>query len=197
VTSDIRATHTGAFNNRPGILVIAGTGSIVLGKNESQWQRAGGYGYRMGDEGSGHLIGTEGLRAAGRDYDGQQSTSLTNLLEQELNITSRNALIRWTYDADHTPSRIAPYVIQCAEEGDNVCQSILRRQIGQLIQLIQSLSTDLNLEKGPLSYYGGLFDSPHYLSQFRQALKEELAGLNFHSPQYNPRIGVCLMTGDF
>ncbi len=197
VTSDVRATHTGAFNNKPGILVIAGTGSIVLGKNESRWRRAGGYGYRMGDEGSGHLIGTEGLRAAGRDYDGQQSTQLTTLLEQELNIASREALIQWTYDADHTPSRIAPYVIRCAEEGDPVCQSILRRQIGQLIQLIQTLITDLNLEKAPLSYYGGLFDSPYYVSRFRQALEEKLEEIHFQSPKYNPRIGVCLMTGDF
>lgn len=197
VTSDVRATHTGAFNNKPGILVIAGTGSIVLGKNDAQWQRAGGYGYRMGDEGSGHLIGTEGLRAAGRHYDGQLNTHLTILLEQELNITSRDELIRWTYDADNTPSRIAPYVIQCAEEGDQVCQSILRRQIGQLIQLVQTLITDLDLEKGPLSYHGGLFDSPYFVLQFQKALEEKLEEFHLHPPQYNPRIGVCLMTGDF
>ncbi len=197
VTSDVRATHAGAFDNGDGILVIAGTGSIVMGRKDDKWRRAGGYGYRLGDEGSGHAIGSDGLRAVGRDFDGQQQTALTELLRDKLDIGSREELIRWTYDEEHTPSAIAPYVIECARSNDPVCRTIIERHIGQLTKLISSLTDTLHLKQGPLVCHGGLFESSHFKSQFVNRLKKDFPKISVVSSQYNPRVGVCLMMDEF
>lgn len=63
VLSDVELAHEAAFDGGPGILVIAGTGSIAFGKNsKGQTRRAGGLGALLGDEGSGFWLGREALR---------------------------------------------------------------------------------------------------------------------------------------
>lgn len=193
VTSDVRATHQGAFAGGNGILVIAGTGSIVMGYNGNRWRRAGGYGWRLGDEGSGHQIGVKGLRAVGRDYDGQQSTDLRQLLEQELEIDSRDALIRWTYDEDHSPSQIARFVVAAARREDPVCLQIVKNQIKQLTELVHSLSKVLSLPEGPVACHGGLFTSDFFYQAFREQLQKAADAMVIRKPQHNPRYGLFLM----
>jgi N-acetylglucosamine kinase-like BadF-type ATPase len=71
VISDAEAALLGALDDRPGVLVLAGTGSIVLGRDErGRWTRAGGLGPLLGDEGSGFWLGREWLRATtgGEDF---------------------------------------------------------------------------------------------------------------------------------
>ena len=66
VIADVEAAHRGALGGGPGVLVLAGTGSIVLGRGaRGAWVREGGLGPLLGDDGSGFWIGREWLRAAG------------------------------------------------------------------------------------------------------------------------------------
>jgi len=65
VLSDAEAAHLGALAGRPGLLVLAGTGSIVLGRGaRGRWVRAGGLGPLFGDDGSAFAIGRDWLAAA-------------------------------------------------------------------------------------------------------------------------------------
>src|SRR5262245_16368680 len=67
-TSDAEAAYLGALGERPGILLLAGTGSMALGRDaRGRWARAGGLGPLLGDEGSAFWIGREWLRAAARE----------------------------------------------------------------------------------------------------------------------------------
>src|SRR6266581_557596 len=64
VLSDAEAAWLGALDGRPGVVVLAGTGSIVVGRDaRGRWARAGGLGPLLGDEGSAFWIGREWLRA--------------------------------------------------------------------------------------------------------------------------------------
>jgi glucosamine kinase len=65
VLSDAEAAHLGALGGRPGLLVLAGTGSIVLGRGaRGRWVRAGGLGPLFGDGGSAFALGRDWLAAA-------------------------------------------------------------------------------------------------------------------------------------
>ena len=82
VTTDIEIALTAAFGDGPGIVVVAGTGSVVLGRDpEGRMLRRGGYGWQMGDEGSGYAIGRAALGAVSRAHDGRSpETAITPVL---------------------------------------------------------------------------------------------------------------------
>jgi len=72
VETDARIALEGAFDGGPGVVLIAGTGSIVIGKNEhGDILSVGGWGRILGDEGSGFAIGRDGVRALTAYYDGR------------------------------------------------------------------------------------------------------------------------------
>lgn len=71
ITHDAWIALTGAANGAPGIVVIAGTGSMAFGRNSAgEIARAGGWGYAFGDEGSAFDIARQAIRAALREEEG-------------------------------------------------------------------------------------------------------------------------------
>ncbi|GIV62294.1 MAG: hypothetical protein KatS3mg044_1160 [Rhodothermaceae bacterium] len=98
VVPDVWIAHEGAFDGAGGVLVLAGTGSIVLARDRhGGFHRAGGWGYLLGDEGSGYAIGLAGLRAVAGAFDGGPATTLTARLARHHGITSPEQLIRRVY----------------------------------------------------------------------------------------------------
>ena len=83
VTTDIEIALAAAFSDGPGIVVSAGTGSVAVGRDRAgKRHRMGGYGWQMGDEGSGYAIGRAALGAVSRAIDGRSPK--TALSEQVL-----------------------------------------------------------------------------------------------------------------
>ena len=95
--------------DQPGVVVIAGTGSIAYGRNErNQAARAGGWGYMLGDEGSGYWIGRAALRAVLREADRRgPATQLTGLLLNYYGVARAQDLIHQVYHGTLRPSAIA------------------------------------------------------------------------------------------
>ena len=89
VDNDARIALTGAVGFGPGIVVIAGTGSVAFGRNANDEEcRAGGWGPMLGDEGSGFWIAREGLSAIVRAHDGRGfGTKMTNLLVHQYGLS--------------------------------------------------------------------------------------------------------------
>ncbi len=193
VTSDAHIAHADAFNNGDGILVITGTGSMVLGRAGSRWERAGGYGYLIGDPAGGYRLGQESLYAICTALDGGDSTILTALLAKEFDIRSRDVLIQKVYDTDLVPSKLAPLVIQGAEEKDAVSLGILKENTSRLATQISICAEALGLEKTPISVIGGLFNAP----VFREHLKSSVNSLRpdavWATKKADPALGACRM----
>ena len=81
IVGDIEIAFEDAFGPGPGVIVIAGTGSIAYGRNtRRETARAGGWGHAISDEGSGHWIGVEAVKAALREHDRQRNSDLLNSL---------------------------------------------------------------------------------------------------------------------
>jgi N-acetylglucosamine kinase-like BadF-type ATPase len=137
VTTDIEIALEGAFDG-PGIVVSAGTGSIAVGRDrQGKRRRIGGYGWQMGDEGSGYGIGRAALGAVSRAYDGRSPrTALTDRVLGITRSTDFDALVRWAASA--SPAEIAglaPAVLQVAAQGDPLAQGIADYAARELCQL--------------------------------------------------------------
>ena len=116
VESDARITLEGAFGGKPGIVIIAGTGSLVVAKDaKGAMHRAGGWGRIIGDDGSAYDIGREALRAVTHAIDGTgPKTALTKLLAVNFNLDSQESIINAVYKNSFDIAGIAPFVIQAA-----------------------------------------------------------------------------------
>jgi glucosamine kinase len=137
VTTDIEIALEGAFEG-PGIVVSAGTGSIAVGRDrQGKRRRIGGYGWQMGDEGSGYGIGRAALGAVSRAYDGRSPrTALTDRVLEITRSADFDALVRWAAGA--SPAEIAglaPAVLQVAAQGDPLAQGIADYAARELCQL--------------------------------------------------------------
>ena len=113
------------------MVLIAGTGAIAYGINgRGDSRRADGWGYRLGDEGSAHWIGLEGLRAVVRAHDGRgPATVLADTLLLHLGLTNTDALVTKAYTHDlGVPqlAALAPLVSRAVQNDDGVARGILR-----------------------------------------------------------------------
>ncbi len=134
---DVEIALDAAFPGQPGVLVLAGTGSNVAGRDKlGALTSAGGYGPALADQGSGHRIGQEALRAAFRAIDEGQPTTLLQAVLDAWQLSSAEQIIAV---ANQIPSpdfsRLTHAVLRCAEAGDQVANSVLRREGEDLAHL--------------------------------------------------------------
>jgi len=143
VCGDEEIALDAAFPGMPGILVIAGTGSIVLGRcSDGSLHTAGGWGPVLGDEGSGYWIGVEAIRTALRAQDRQVNSCLLADIQRHWKLDSLQALIEM---ANRQPvpdfSSLARVVSDCAAGGDGLALSLLQRagmELADTISLVHS-----------------------------------------------------------
>jgi N-acetylglucosamine kinase-like BadF-type ATPase len=174
VTHDALIALSGATGGQPGVVVIAGTGSIAFGRNSSgRTARAGGWGYIFGDEGSGFDITRQALRAALRFEEGWgPETSLRKVLLEESKASDANEALHKFYTLDFPRPRIAAMsriVDVAAQAGDAIASGILDRAARQLAVLAEAVRDQLfRFDETPVvSYIGGLFQSSRVLDGFR------------------------------
>jgi N-acetylglucosamine kinase-like BadF-type ATPase len=149
VTTDIEIALAGAFAEGPGIVVSAGTGSISVGRDRTgRRSRVGGYGWQMGDEGSGYAMGRAALGAVSRAHDGRSPrTALSDRVLGATRSGDFDALVRWAASA--TPAEIAalaPHVLETAAGGDPLAQGILDYAARELSQLAICLLPVMDVE---------------------------------------------------
>lgn len=137
VVNDALVALEAAQPGRPGVVIIAGTGSIAYGRNAAgEAARAGGWGYVLGDEGSGYWIGRAALRAVLREADQRgPATALTPLLLQHFGVSQAQYLLHEVYHHRLVPSAIgalATCVYQAFQQGDAAAIGILRAAANEL-----------------------------------------------------------------
>ena len=138
VFGDVEIALDAAFPGEPGVLVLAGTGSNVAGRTDSgNLITAGGWGPALSDQGSGHRIGHEALRAIFAALDEEEPTLLLGAVLDFWELSSLERLVEF---ANATPapdvSMLTELVARCAEAGDSVAQRVLRDQGAELAHLV-------------------------------------------------------------
>lgn len=163
VGTDVEAAFHEAFAGGPGILLLAGTGSVALGRGEDGTvARVGGWGSVLGDEGSGWAIGVEGLRRVARDADGRgRETALGPAILEALGLGAADELIPWARTAGKGEvAALVPVVARTAEAGDPVAREILAGAVAELEGHVHTLLASLGPWSRPptVALAGGLLD---------------------------------------
>jgi len=162
VVGDMVIAMEAAFGDGPGVIVIAGTGSIAYGRNsEGQTARAGGWGFAISDEGSGHWIGRSAVAASMRAYDEAGSEHTSVLLERIMKawaVTTREQVV---IAANAAPNFAAllPAVLSAADAGDATARMVLAQAGVELATLAKIVIGRLFANAGtvPVAVSGGVF----------------------------------------
>jgi glucosamine kinase len=164
VMSDAEAAHLGALGGGAGVLILAGTGSIAIGRGSAgAWARAGGLGPLLGDEGSAFWIGREWLRASAAAHDGERLRAVGRGPAAVARIAA-----------------LAPRVLDRARRRDRLARRIVRTAQRGLALLIQRVARRLALRPPVrVSWAGSLLTRSAW---FRSGVARELAraGLRAH-----------------
>lgn len=178
VENDVEATMLGLCQNKPGALLISGTGAIAYSYNGEDIFRAGGWGHRVGDEGSGYWIGQTIAQAIFKSSDGRgEQTRLTDLVLQSKKLTEVDALMNWLYRPDYRNADLASLgslLQQAIDEGDNVALSIAKKASHELFELAIAVLKPLLTIDNTFNFYlngGVLKNNPTILTLLQEQLK--------------------------
>ncbi|MBA3297577.1 MAG: hypothetical protein H0U19_11630 [Acidobacteria bacterium] len=172
VVNDALVALEAGAPGQPGVVVISGTGSISYGRNaKGESARSGGWGYVLGDEGSGYWIGRSALRAVLREADKRgPKTALTPLLLQHFGVEQAQGLIHEVYHSNLKPAAIgalARGVAAAVAQGDGAAIGILRAAADELESSALSVARRLHMVGAPFAFIlaGGIFRAVPWLEQ--------------------------------
>jgi N-acetylglucosamine kinase-like BadF-type ATPase len=129
VLGDQIIAHQAAFGRTPGVLVIAGTGSVAYGRNErGETARAGGWGPLISDQGSAFWIGCEAVAGALQEWDTGKRGELFTTIATTWHVAGIEDIVRIANTDPHQKfSDLAGAIGEVAEKGDQAAQTILER----------------------------------------------------------------------
>jgi N-acetylglucosamine kinase-like BadF-type ATPase len=172
VVNDALVALEAGAPGEPGVVIVSGTGSIAYGRNSAgEAARAGGWGYVLGDEGSGYWIGRAALRAVLREADHRgPKTALTRLLLHHFGVAQAQSLIHEVYHSNLKPHAIGALArcVQAAHAaGDAVAAGILAGAAHELEACGVSVARRLRLGDDPFRFIlsGGIFRAVPWLRQ--------------------------------
>ena len=162
----------------PCAVAIAGTGSMAAGRagEKGPVRTTGGWGWMLGDEGSGFHIGWEGIRAGLRGLEGSgPATALSGALCRFYGapLTCPEELIGLFYDPPKEPREIAAFAREVLGSDDNIARGIVSRCAADFARTVQALLRQLP-DDTELGLWGGMFQhSGAYRAAFCAALGKE------------------------
>lgn len=176
VLSDAQVALVGALGSRPGVLILSGTGSIVVGRDtRGRWRRAGGLGPLLGDEGSAFWLGREWLRAT---TDGEDFSPVRQL------VRSPNPVARI--------AALAPGVIRRARRGDPPARAIVRTAQRHLAALTADVARRLRLPPPvAISWAGGVLANPWFGRGLRRAVARAGVRARWVAPAADPVVAAA------
>ncbi len=182
-----------AFGAGPGVIAIAGTGSIVYGRDAAgHTARAGGWGFAISDEGSGHWIGRRAISAILSAQDQGLETALTDMVFQAWKINTIDELVQ---QANSTPPpdfpRLFPIVLRAAEEADAIACELLSDAGAKLADLativVHRLAPDAPVAMLPVAMTGSVFRQSLVVRQvFYNALQTSFPGIDVRQDPADP-----------
>jgi N-acetylglucosamine kinase len=201
IKSDVEAAAAACLGfEKQGVVVIAGTGSVVLGVSDGSFFKAGGWGYMLDDEGGAYPVSIEGLRAAFQSYDGRgEKTSLEDEAKRFFKAESMEKLARRIYDMRR--ERIALFakiVRREAEKGDRVARSIIEDAAESLSRGMLAVIRRMKLnpdEELNVYFVGGMFSNHSNIlaGSILKHLSQKRVRINVKKPAYSPTVGALMI----
>lgn len=200
VDHDIRISLAGGLSGRPGIALIAGTGSSCYGRNETgeSWQ-SGGWGHWVSDEGSSYWFGCQAIRLALGTYDGRWRSSLLEPVRLGLGIERMTDVHNRLYTQAISKAELAgfaPLLMEAAASGDSLAQEVIATGTRDLAEMVAAVARNLGWEATPceVTLTGGLWRAGEIvLTPFGRSLAALMPGASVVLPELSPVLGACIL----
>jgi len=190
VVHDALIALDAAYDTGSGLIVIAGTGSVVLGRTtDNTLFRSGGWGHVLGDAGSGYAIGRAGLQAIAEAFDGGDDTALRTLIRNQLGIDDRDSLLHKVYQDEFGVQTVAPLVVDAAANGDAVASELLASQVSQLAEQVGWLLNRATEMASRITLLGGMLQNDLYEQCLRRRLQDRFPNWTVEVLQEEPVVG--------
>ena len=191
VVNDVQMALHGALLDRPGVLILAGTGSMAWGRTENQQVRTGGWNQWFGDEGSAFWVGLQALRMLSWCLDGRHDDrDFEQAMLSAIRVTNGGELLTWFQGLSHPRSQVAclaSTVDALAEHSNQTSIAILSKASRYLVHQAKTAAAKLTFT-GPttMSYAGGLFTSQTIQNQVKVGVADFAV---WQEPALNPAGG--------
>ena len=203
VVNDALIALVAGVGDAPGVVIVAGTGAIAYGRNaDGLAARTSGWGYLLGDEGSGYWIGRRALRAVVRESDGRgQASTITQRLLQQFGVARAEDLIRSRQVRELEPADIAAlaaHVQLAAEGGDAIALSILADAAVELADAATAVIRRLDLTGATFSVVlaGSFFKAARGVGEgLAKRLADVAPGASTMVLEAEPAIGAIRLAG--
>ena len=199
VHHDAITALAGASVGQPGVIVIAGTGAVAYGElADGRSAKSGGWGYLMGDEGSGYDLGIQALRAITQASDGRgPATRLVEVIPQHFGLDTLQALHQAIYSQKITRAQIAglaAVVGRAAQAGDSAAQVLLQTAGEHLALAALGVIRQLGVPGMDIYTTGGVFNAGEWvLLPFREDIHAESPSSTVSPAVFSPVIGALLL----
>lgn len=200
--NDCENALAGALGGRSGINIIAGTGSVGFGRDDSgRTCRCGGWHYALGgDEGSAYWIGWSLLKEFSRQRDGRSpETELRNTIKNHLNVDSDDEVVNrvaveWNLDREKIAA-LSPLCTELAGNGDPAAVKIMKDCARELADYAEAIYRKLDFTgETPVSGTGGVFSSGKVLTDELDRLLRK-KGMYYTAPAADPATGALILAG--
>jgi glucosamine kinase len=198
VVSDCRTACFGATLGRPGVVIIAGTGSIVVAQNEDgQHQRVGGWGHILGDEGSSYWMAVEAVKAAIAEEEGSK-TRLGRFVRRWFKVKKLTEVVPIIHCPDFTKERFAMLAIHLARKvGDqdtafrDICQRGAKKLAAQALAAVKLAR--VKTRPLPVFLLGGVLANNELVRAGLVAVLKDSCAVRIAKPRLSPMLGAAAL----
>ncbi|KGX84642.1 N-acetylglucosamine kinase [Pontibacillus litoralis] len=159
VVSDIELAYQSAFSDQSGVLVVSGTGSVMLAKTKDyNTYLRGGWGHLLGDHGSAYHIGVLAIQTLLESYERNIYLDFQVALKNEIDCHSATDVKKWFYSKNKSDiASLAHFINRCSNNGNNIAQNILKTAAKMLANEVETLLNDIeSIEPLPVQLYGSV-----------------------------------------
>jgi N-acetylglucosamine kinase-like BadF-type ATPase len=196
VMRDLDIALEAAFADGPGVVVIAGTGSVAYGRDSrGRTARAGGWGWAVSDEGSAHWIGRRAVTAALRAADqGREAATLRAIMDCWRLDTLADLITRANSVPPPNFAQLFPVVLSACRNGDVLARVILAEAAAELGELACLVISRLQLSPARVAICGGVFENaPEVRQAFAEAVSAASPGAQPDQETVDPLEGALLV----
>lgn len=203
ITNDVEVGWAGSLGLAPGINIVAGTGSIAFGRNDSgETARSGGWSCFFGDEGSCYQLGRKTMELFSKQADGRiPKNKLYNLIIETFKLTNDFDFID-IMEQEYVGNRskvasLQKILLQAAESGDESAIHLYQEAAGELALMIESVARKLSMtgKTLPVSWSGGLFHARKFVLPWLEQSVSMLGG-SMAEPKFLPVQGAVLLSAE-
>jgi N-acetylglucosamine kinase-like BadF-type ATPase len=201
ICHDALIALVGGVGDDVGIVVAAGTGSIVFGRNpQGETHRVGGWGHILGDEGSAYKIAVSGMQAALKSYDGREKvTSLIDGFKQHLRLESIEELIEIIYRRGwgvREIAALAKIVDLAAASGDELANQIIDDAVKELVKATSTVIHKIFMENSNIEIVtvGSVWQGKSQIrDRFAASILHDFPLVRVILPKHDPAYGAGLL----